>query len=257
MADSTRPHASAPAGLAENLVPRHVAIVMDGNGRWANQRGRARNAGHRAGVKAARGIVEHCARRQIEYLTLFAFSSENWQRPRTEVQLLMRLFAEALAKQVRDLHNNNVRLQFIGDRSGLSAALGEQMTTGETLTAGNTGLRLQIAVGYGGRWDIVQAARAAASAVKAGELDVEQIDEAYLGSRLMLGDLPDPDLLVRTGGEARLSNFLLWNFAYTELFFTPALWPDFDAEAMDAAIAYFAGRQRRFGRVKGSGGQVR
>src|SRR5262245_57102806 len=222
---------------------------MDGNGRWATRRGLPRQAGHRAGVKAARGIVQTAARRGIDVLTLFAFSSENWQRPAREVRFLMSLFAEALQREIAELHRNNVRLSFIGDRSALSAALIRHMDEGEALTRANTGLRLVIAVAYGGRWDLVQAARSLAEDARAGRIDPAAIDEAHLGAGLAVAELPDPDLFIRTGGEMRVSNFLLWNLAYTELFFSPLLWPDFDAAAFDAALDFYAGRERRFGRT--------
>ena len=222
---------------------------MDGNGRWATRRGLPRQAGHRAGVKAARGIVQTAARRGVDVLTLFAFSSENWQRPAREVRFLMNLFAEALQREIAELHRNNVRLSFIGDRGALSARLIRHMEEGETLTRGNTGLRLVIAVAYGGRWDLVQAARGLAEDARAGRIDPAAIDEARLGAGLAIAQLPDPDLFIRTGGEMRVSNFLLWNLAYTELYFSPLLWPDFDAAAFDAALDFYAGRERRFGRT--------
>ncbi len=231
------------------IRPRHVAIVMDGNGRWARRRGKARNAGHRAGVRAARRIVEACGERDIEVLTLFAFSSENWSRPPAEVKMLMRLFVEALQREVADLHANDVRLRFIGERANLPADLVRQMHESEALTANNAGLRLNVAVSYGGRWDVVCAVREIAAAVGRGELDSADIDEQSIEARLSLQGMPDPDLFIRTGGEKRVSNFLLWNLAYSEFFFSEKLWPDFDAAALDHAIADFASRQRRFGRT--------
>lgn len=229
--------------------PRHVAIVMDGNGRWATRRGLSRNAGHRAGVKAARRVVEAAVPRGIEVLTLFAFSSENWSRPPTEVRLLMRLFVEALQREVADLHANDVRLRFIGDRSQLPPELVRQMGDSETLTAGNNGLHLNVAVSYGGRWDLLEAVRRVARHVADGELTPAQIDEKTIESGLSLAGIRDPDLFIRTGGEQRVSNFLLWNLAYSEFHFSDKLWPDFDAAALDEAIADFAHRQRRFGRT--------
>jgi len=239
----------SPPESAQRAVPRHVAIIMDGNGRWATRRGLPRQAGHRAGVKAARGIVQTAARRGIDVLTLFAFSSENWKRPPREVRFLMSLFTEALQREIAELHRNNVRLSFIGDRSALASALTRQMEEGEALTHDNPGLRLVIAVAYGGRWDLVQAARRLAEEACAGRIEPGAIDEARLGSELAVAALPDPDLFIRTGGEMRISNFLLWNLAYTELYFSPLLWPDFDAAALDAALDFYAGRERRFGRT--------
>ncbi|MBT8136403.1 MAG: di-trans,poly-cis-decaprenylcistransferase [Gammaproteobacteria bacterium] len=229
--------------------PRHIAIVMDGNGRWARRRGLPRNSGHRAGVRAARKVVEACGQRDIEMLTLFAFSSENWNRPPREVSLLMRLFVEAIQREAQDLHTNNVRLRFIGDRAMLPANLTRQMAASEELTAGNTGLQLNIAVSYGGRWDILRATGRIAARIAAGEIDADSLDEATLAAELSLGTARDPDLFIRTGGEKRVSNFLLWNLAYSEFYFSDALWPDFDAVLLDRAIDSYSERQRRFGRT--------
>jgi undecaprenyl diphosphate synthase len=220
---------------------------MDGNGRWARQRSLARHAGHRAGVKSVRAIVENSARHGVEYLTLFAFSSENWRRPEEEVGMLMSLFLEALRREVADLHKNNVRLRFIGERERLEAKLLEKISNAEALTANNTGLRLQVAVAYGGRWDIVEAARSVAARAASGEISADSIDEATFSAELQLGAAPDPDLLIRTGGEQRISNFLLWNLAYAEPWFTDILWPDFGAAEFEAALAHYAQRQRRYG----------
>jgi len=233
----------------DSHLPRHLAIIMDGNGRWARARGMPRQAGHRAGVKAARGIVEACGRLGIPTLTLFTFSSENWKRPKSEVAGLMKLFLQAIGKESRELHRNNVRLGFIGDRSALSPALCEQLAAAESLTGSNSGMRLNIAMSYGGRWDIVQAVRGVLADVRAGRLAPEQLDEDRLAGYLSLAGQPDPDLFIRTGGEMRVSNFLLWNLAYTEMVFSPTLWPDFSAADLQAALASFAGRQRRFGGV--------
>lgn len=208
-----------------------------------------RIAGHRAGVEAVRNTVRACARKGIEVLTLFAFSSENWRRPQEEVSLLMELLLTALQREVARLHENDVCLRFIGERSAFAAKLAAKMTEAEQLTRANQGLKLVIAVNYGGRWDITQATRALAREVAAGALAPEAIDEKLLQSRLALADLPEPDLFIRTGGEQRVSNFLLWQLAYTELYFTDTLWPDFDDRAFDAALESFAGRQRRFGRT--------
>ena len=222
---------------------------MDGNGRWARKRALPRQAGHRAGVRTARKIVEACARRGIGTLTLFAFSSENWRRPRREVGALMRLFVEALDREVEELHANGIRLVFIGDREELSETLQARMAAAEESTRGNDRLRLVVALAYGGRWDIVHAAQALARDVAAGRLAPEAIDDEVFGSRLALGDLPDPDLLIRTGGEHRISNFLLWNLAYAECYFTECLWPDFDEADLDVALERFRGVERRFGMI--------
>jgi undecaprenyl diphosphate synthase len=227
--------------------PRHIAIVMDGNGRWASLRGLERHAGHRAGIDSVRLCIEECVRRKIDALTLFAFSSENWQRPGTEVEALMNLFVEALDHEVPELQKNAVRLRFIGERQRHSTLLQSRIAAAELATASGSGLQLQIALSYGGRWDIVDAARTLAARCVAGELRPEQIDEAQFAAAMQLGDLPDPDLLIRTGGEQRLSNFLLWNLAYAELYFCATLWPQFDRAEFDAALESFAGRQRRFG----------
>ena len=231
--------------------PQHVAIIMDGNGRWARSRGLPRPAGHRSSVKVVRRVVEECAKRKVSYLTLFAFSSENWRRPPDEVGMLMNLFLDALEREVADLHRNQVRLSFIGDRAMLGGELARRMQAAEQLTAGNCGLRLIIAVAYGGRWDIVQACRSLAADTAAGRLAASEIDESRLAERLALKGVPDPDLLIRTGGERRIINFLLWNLAYTELYFCDELWPEFSPAHLDAAFAYFARRERRFGQTSG------
>jgi undecaprenyl diphosphate synthase len=231
--------------------PQHVAIIMDGNGRWARARGLPRPAGHRASVRVVRRVVEECAQHKVRYLTLFAFSSENWQRPADEVGMLMNLFLDALEREVADLHRSQVRLAFIGDRAQLGAELARRMRAAEQLTAGNSGLRLIVAMAYGGRWDIVQACRSLAADAAAGALAAVDINEALLGERLALADIPDPDLLIRTGGEQRISNFLLWNLAYTELFFSDALWPEFSAAHLAAAFDHFRRRERRFGMTSG------
>ncbi|MEY4762556.1 MAG: hypothetical protein RLZZ200_2412 [Pseudomonadota bacterium] len=230
-------------------VPRHVAIIMDGNGRWAQSRGQPRTAGHKAGVKPVRGSIESCIRAGVGALTLFAFSSENWARPGEEVSSLMGLFVEALDAEVDELHANGVRLRFIGDRSALSLRLQTRIAAVEARTAANAGLQLQVAVSYGGRWDIVQAARQLAARCASGAMRASDIDEDALSSALSLAGIPDPDLFIRTGGEKRISNFLLWNLAYTELYFTDVLWPDFGTEAFSAALEYFASRNRRFGQT--------
>jgi undecaprenyl diphosphate synthase len=228
-------------------IPNHVAVIMDGNGRWARKRAMPRHLGHRSGVGAVRKIVEMAAQRGVNYLTLFAFSSENWNRPRDEVSKLMGLFVEALQREVDDLHRNNVRLVFIGAREQLQTRLRNMIAAAEQQTSGNSGLRLQVAVAYGGRWDIVNATKKLMQQVAAGELQVNDIDDAAIANELQLSATPDPDLLIRTGGEQRISNFLLWNLAYAELWFCDTLWPDFDEQQFDAALEFFAQRERRYG----------
>ena len=226
-------------------VPRHVAVIMDGNGRWATTRHLPRMAGHSRGMDAVRSVLETCGRRGIEYLTLFAFSSENWNRPPDEVSTIMRLFMAALQKEVGKLVDNGVRLRIVGERASLDKELQRLIVDAESRTAGNDRLHLTLCVSYGGRWDIVQAARAALR-----ESDgPESITEASLERHLGLSFAPDPDLLIRTGGEQRISNFLLWQCAYAELYFTHTLWPDFSSAAFDQALAWYAQRERRFGRT--------
>ena len=220
---------------------------MDGNGRWAKSRGKPRHAGHRSGVKSVRATVEAAAEGGVGYLTLFAFSSENWRRPREEVSSLMNLFVEALRREVDELHQNNVKLRFIGALEQLSDGLRKKIAAAEARTAGNSGLSLQVAVAYGGRWDITRAAQQLAEKVASGEMRPDEVTEDALASRLQLAGIPDPDLLIRTGGEQRISNFLLWNLAYAELWFTDVLWPDFGKAEFDRALADFAGKQRRYG----------
>ncbi|HYD55814.1 MAG TPA: polyprenyl diphosphate synthase [Burkholderiales bacterium] len=226
-------------------VPRHVAIIMDGNGRWAKRRHLPRFAGHRKGVEAVRTAVETCIERGIGHLTLFAFSSENWRRPAEEVALLMQLFTGALANEVEKLHRNNVRLKVVGDTSRFEAKIRQLIEQGERLTAANGKLTLTIAANYGGRWDILQALTALA---KKGPV-TRELQEADLAPHLAMSYAPEPDLFIRTGGEQRISNFLLWQLAYTELYFTETLWPDFDAAALDLAIDSYRSRERRFGRT--------
>jgi len=220
---------------------------MDGNGRWARAQGKARHAGHRAGVKSVRATIEAAAESGVGYLTLFAFSSENWARPEEEVSGLMSLFIEALRREVAELHRKNVRLRFVGALEQLSEGLQKKMADAEKKTANNSGLFLNVAVAFGGRWDILTAAKGLARKVQAGEVAVSAIDDDVFAAGLQLGDIPDPDLLIRTGGEQRISNFLLWNLAYAELWFTDVLWPDFGKADFGEALAYFAGKQRRYG----------
>lgn len=230
-------------------IPRHVAIIMDGNGRWAERRNKVRIMGHRAGVEAVRGVVKACASAGVEVLSLFAFSSENWRRPKQEVGLLMELFMTALGHEVKRLHKNNVKLCVIGDTQRFSAGLQKRITKAEALTHDNTGLTVVVAANYGGRWDMTQAARRLAEQVRDGELAVEDITTERFAAHISLQKLPEPDLFIRTGGEQRISNFMLWHLAYTELYFTDILWPDFDEAAFQEALVSFALRQRRFGRT--------
>jgi len=230
-------------------IPRHVAIIMDGNGRWAQSRNLPRHSGHRAGVESVRIVVEECAKQGIEVLTLFAFSSENWNRPKKEVGLLFDLFMVALQRDVKRLKRNNVRLRIIGDRAAFPEKLQKRIHIAEEETANNTGLLLQIAANYGGRWDITQASKSLAERVKRGELQPEEITEATLSEELSFAGLPEPDLFIRTGGEQRISNFILWQAAYSELYFSKQLWPDFGAEAFNIALEEFSQRERRFGKT--------
>jgi len=232
----------------ENL-PQHIAIVMDGNGRWAEKRKRPRSMGHQAGLRTLRKTVEHCVRTGISALTVFAFSSENWNRPQVEVSRLMDLFMRALDKEVAALHENGVRVFFIGDRSAFQQELQERMESAEMLTRKNSGMTLNVAANYGGRWDIVQAARQMARSVQKGRIKVEDIDEQAFSLSLSSTGMPDPDLFIRTGGEMRISNFLLWQSAYSEFYFSPVLWPDFDSAELDRAITAFQSRERRFGQT--------
>ena len=238
-------HVSSTQALpATSDVPRHIAIIMDGNGRWAKRQHLPRIAGHRRGVEAVRATVRTCAERGVGYLTLFAFSSENWRRPAEEVALLMQLFQVALTNEVEKLHKNNVRLKVVGDTRRFDANIRRAIEQGERLTAGNKGLTLTIAANYGGRWDLLQAVAKHAQAHPGTPLD-----EAALSQHLAMSYAPEPDLFIRTGGEQRISNFLLWQLAYTELYFTETLWPDFDAAALDQAIDSYCSRERRFGRT--------
>jgi len=232
---------------SDNNNPRHIAIIMDGNGRWAQKRFMPRAVGHQAGVKAVRKIVEYCAKHKVEVLTLFAFSSENWRRPEAEVSLLMGLFMTTLQSEINKLHRNNIRLRFIGDRTAFSDKLQQKMAEGEAQTQDNTALTLVVAANYGGHWDMCQAFQKVVEKMAAGELINQKISEELINQHLSTADLPEPDLFIRTGGEQRVSNFLLWQLAYTELYFTATLWPDFDQNSLEDAIKSFKSRQRRFG----------
>lgn len=222
---------------------------MDGNGRWAQQQGKPRHAGHKAGVKSVRSTVKHSVKSGIEVLTLFAFSSENWQRPEQEVQLLMELFTLALNSEVKKLLKNNVRLKIIGDISGFKQKLQSQILKAEEKTANNDGMLLQIAANYGGRWDIAQSCKTLAEKLYHHEITPAEITEERISEHLSFAGLPDVDLFIRTGGDLRISNFILWQAAYAELYFTPLLWPDFDTQAYQLALDDFSGRQRRFGKT--------
>ena len=244
VSDSASPNHDPNPG---NRTPRHIAIIMDGNGRWAQRRAMPRTMGHRAGGKVARRIIEACNERGIECLTLFAFSTENWARPKQEVGVLMDLFLSTLRERLDEFHGRGARLRFIGDRDSFAESLRAEMARAEEQTRNNTGLQLNVAVSYGGRQDIAAVARRLAEQVKQGDLQIEDINEDSITAQLALGDLPPPDLFIRTGGELRISNFLLWQLAYTELFFTETLWPDFDEKALDQAIAGYSQRERRYG----------
>jgi undecaprenyl diphosphate synthase len=234
-----------PAAPGHAAVPRHIAIIMDGNGRWAKRRLMPRVAGHRKGVEALRGVIRACAERGVAHLTVFAFSSENWRRPPDEVTLLMELFVRALESEVTRLHQNDIRFRVIGDLSGFSERIQTLIRDAETRTRDNTRLTLTVAANYGGRWDLVQAVKK----LMLSGVAPDAVNETNLTGQLSLADLPEPDLFIRTGGEQRISNFLLWQLAYTELYFTETLWPDFDSDALDAAIASYRKRERRFGRT--------
>ncbi len=241
-------------GIIDNIatqqsMPRHIAVVMDGNGRWANKRHLPRAAGHKAGVGSTRKIVEHCAKKNIEALTIFAFSSENWNRPKSEVSALMALFISTITAEVKKLHKKNVCVKFIGDRTRFSEKLQNSINEAEVLTSDNSGLHLNIAANYGGRWDVVNACRKIAEQVKNNKTSIQDIDETMFDSFISLSELPAPDLFIRTGGEQRISNFLIWQLAYSELYFVDTLWPDFAEDDLDAALTWYAGRQRRFGKT--------
>jgi len=228
-------------------VPRHVAIIMDGNGRWALRRKLPRTAGHRAGIKSVRAVVEESVRQGVGALTLFAFSSENWRRPKAEVSVLMELFMSALRAEVGRLNENGVRLRILGDRTAFPEKLQRRISEAEGVTGVNRALVLQVAANYGGRWDIAQAARRLAEEARAGRVEPEDVDEQLFSRLLSFPDIPDPDLFIRTGGERRISNFVLWQAAYSELYFSDLMWPDFGADAYRQALTDFARRQRRFG----------
>lgn len=234
--------------MSDISLPKHIAIVMDGNGRWAKQRHLPRAAGHKAGANAVRAAVKWCVEKNIEVLTLFAFSSENWRRPAAEINYLMELFFTALEKESKKLHKQNIQLRIIGDRSRFDEKLRQQMANAENLTANNNGLKLILAANYGGQWDIAQACQQLVDEMQNEKVSVE-INPDLIASRLSTAGLPEPDLFIRTSGEQRISNFLIWQLAYAELYFTNVLWPDFDGKELDKAIAFFASRERRFGHI--------
>src|SRR3990167_7393432 len=243
------PHSTSAIPVTAPSRPRHVAIIMDGNNRWAKSRGQLGISGHREGLEAVRAVVETCAQEGIEVLTLFAFSSENWRRPEEEVGALMALFLFALRREVRKLHKNNIRLRIIGDRLRFSQTLQEHMAEAEAMTAGNTGMILVIAANYGGHWDILQATQRLAEEVRHNRLQPEQITEDLIQSHLSIGDLPLPDLMIRTAGEQRISNFMLWQLAYADFYFTDLFWPDFKQVEMRKALDAYSQRKRRFGQT--------
>lgn len=233
----------------DHKVPKHIAIVMDGNGRWAESRGLPRIEGHKAGVESVRTMIRCCLEKKIPYLSLFVFSSENWQRPTDEVTFLMDLFVEALKNEVTELKQYGVRMCFTGDRSRLSEVLQKQMRTAEESTRNNSDLTLNMVVNYGGKWDLLMAAKKMAQAISCNELDLEQVDEGQFARFLDTANLPDPDLFIRTSGELRISNFFLWQLAYTELYFTEIHWPDFSQQELERALEAFSKRKRRFGQI--------
>ncbi|MBE4578135.1 di-trans,poly-cis-decaprenylcistransferase [Vibrio navarrensis] len=228
-------------------LPKHIAIIMDGNGRWAKSKGQPRVFGHKKGVSAVRKTIAAASKLNIQAITLFAFSSENWRRPEDEVGLLMELFITVLSSEIKKLHKNNLRLRVIGDTSRFSERLQKKIAEAETLTASNTGMMINVAANYGGKWDIVQAVQKLAQQVEHGKLAVSDIDEDKIAQYLTMADLPDVDLLIRTSGECRISNFMLWQMAYAEMYFTPIYWPDFGEDSLVEAITWFVNRERRFG----------
>lgn len=235
---------------SHNIVPEHIAIVMDGNGRWAKKRLLPRTMGHHAGVKATRKIIEYCVNNHIKALTLFAFSSENWQRPEQEVSSLMSLFVSALSSEMNELQKQNVAVRFIGERNRLPEKLQRCIEDAEIKTKDNSGLKLNVAANYGGRWDIVNATQRIIEDVQDKRITVDDLTDKLFSGYMSLSDQPEPDLFIRSGGESRVSNFLLWQLAYTELYFTDLLWPDFDDAALEEALSWFSSRQRRFGKTE-------
>jgi undecaprenyl diphosphate synthase len=236
--------------MSDEIVPNHVAIIMDGNGRWAKNRKLPRTIGHKEGVKATQEVIKACGEAGVKYLTLFAFSSENWKRPKTEVAALMDLFMRSLESEAKNLAENGVRLKFLGQTDAFSKKLFQQIQKSEKITANNDKLFLNIAVNYGGKWDILDATKKLIQEVQDGKLSLADIDDSVLESKLATQDMPAPDLFIRTGGEQRISNFLLWQLAYTELYFSEVLWPDFSPDELNNAFESYRSRQRRFGRTQ-------
>lgn len=239
-----------PISSTQSKLPQHLAIIMDGNGRWAKQKHLPRSAGHRSGLETAKKTIRLCAERGIKVLTLFAFSSENWQRPDGEITDLMGLFLKALQHDVNELHENNIQFRVIGDYNRLSQRLKNSILAAEKLTENNTGLKLVVAINYGGRWDIMQATCRLHEDIKKGAIQTENINETLFSTYLSTHGLPDPDLFIRTSGELRISNFLLWQLAYAEFYFTDIFWPDFNEAELDKALHFFGNRERRFGALR-------
>jgi undecaprenyl diphosphate synthase len=233
--------------LSPDLMPQHIAVIMDGNGRWAKAQGKPRVFGHRNGVKAVRKTITTAARLGVQAITLFAFSRENWRRPEEEISLLMDLFITVLSTEVKRLHKNNLRLQVIGDISRFNSRLQDKIAAAESLTADNTGMVVNVAANYGGKWDLTEAMRSIALKIEKKEIASSEITEEIISRHLTMSDLPEVDLLIRTSGECRISNFLLWQLAYAELYFTPTYWPDFNEESLIEAVTWFVNRERRFG----------
>lgn len=232
-----------------NNIPRHIAIIMDGNGRWAKQNDKARIYGHHAGVEAVRNVVEACTELGVQYLTLYAFSTENWKRPEAEVNALIELLVRTIRKETPELNKNNVRISMIGDGHSLPEACVREMEEAKKITAQNTGLNLVLALSYSGRWEITHAMQSIAAKVEAGEMRVNEIDDRVISAHLNTAGIPDPELLIRTSGEYRISNFLLWQTAYAEYYFTETLWPDFDRNELIKALLDYQKRERRFGKT--------
>ncbi len=233
--------------VALESIPKHIAIIMDGNGRWAKAQGKPRVFGHKAGVAAVRKSISGAAKLGVKAITLFAFSSENWRRPEEEVSLLMELFITALSQEVKRLHKNNLQLRIIGDKTQFSTRLQNKIASAEALTADNTGMVVNVAANYGGKWDITEAVKSIAAEVRQGTLEAGDITESVVQQHLTMADLPEVDLLIRTSGECRISNFMLWQLAYAEMYFTPQYWPDFNEESLAEAVSWFINRERRFG----------
>ena len=234
---------------SKSSKPKHIIIIMDGNGRWAEQNGLTRSAGHKAGVKVLRNLIEHAVQLELKILTVYAFSRENWQRPKKEVELLLDLFISSLESEVKDLHENNIKLNFIGETDKFSEKLKKSMSKSESLTSNNSKLTLNVALNYSGRWDIYNALLSIIDDMTAKKITKNDVNEELINTKLSLADYDEPDLLIRTGGEKRLSNYLLWQIAYTELYFTNTLWPDFNTDQFDLALDWYAKRQRRFGKT--------